>query len=244
MKEPIEESDIAYAGFYNYDIYLDGSFFRLYSTGNDQFVRKFPEDHVSRLPVQRRIPVETEKVARLVLASGLRPAMSPQAIARLDLKSARGVYQAIQTLKSGSYEDFALLFEYDGQEDQLYLNDFGRPFLAVGRHQPTFRKVSFGWGFSGLMTGYISILTLGLVPAVWKEPAETFIIVYDRNLDVVASTRYEHGTYALSAVWVDSEEGFVMPPGGGNPHAGGIHERSAQGMYDFMNSEGSGLFSK
>ena len=145
--------------------------------------------------------------------------MDPRAVAQLDLESPRGLYSAIQGLRSEGYEDLSLLFDFDEDKDQLMMNDFGRPYLAFGRHDPRFREASLFNAMGGFLTGYLSILSLGLIPTVWSEPATTHVTVYDRELNIVSNVRFEHGTLAFSAIWAFGEN-LDLPPITAGPYAG------------------------
>lgn len=240
---PISQSDVAFAGFYNYYTQQSGRMIRLFSDGNHLFVKAYSADHISALPVTGRTPVDHQRVANLILSEALRPALNEDAVAAQDLKTARGVYQAIVFLKASGYEDFSEVFSYNADEDQLYMNNYGRPYIAFGRHEPTFRKPNFGWGLLNSMVNVLHFLTIGTIPTFWKDPAETKISVYDRNMELVATAHFDHSTMAIAGNWVEGGE-YMIPDGNQNPHAGGIPRVSANAVYKYMKERGDGLFEK
>ncbi|MEQ8352961.1 MAG: hypothetical protein RH862_15850 [Leptospiraceae bacterium] len=242
-KESISQRDVVFAGFYNYRVEKSGLMYRLYCAGNAQFREEYSGHHVGDLSVEGRTPVDLQKAANLILHNGLRPAMNEEAIAAQDLQSPRGIYQAVKYLESGGYGDFARLFHYDANTDQLYLNDFGRPYLAVGLHEPTFRRPTFGGRMIFIVTYLLHFLSLGTVPAVWIDPGETRITVYNSDLEVVGSLHLDHSTYALASNWIDGEE-YIVPDSNDNPHGGGIPKASAPAVYQFMKSRGDELFKR
>tara|TARA_B100001939_G_scaffold344845_1_gene360143 strand:- start:4743 stop:5507 length:765 start_codon:yes stop_codon:yes gene_type:complete len=239
----INQSDVAFAGFYNYKIDKTGNYYRLYSAGNRQFAEAYSEHYVGSLPVRGRKPVDLQKAANLVLKYGLKPAMRKEAIAEQDLQTARGIYQSVKYLQSGGYGDFARIFAYDAETDQLYLNDFGREYLAIGLHEPTFRRPTLGGHTLYVLTLFFHIASLGTIPAVWIDPGETKIVVYNSNLTEVASAHLTHPSPAYTSNWADGEKA-VIPDTNQNPHAGGIPEASPPFVYSYMHERGDQLFQK
>ncbi|XDD49373.1 hypothetical protein AB3N59_13275 [Leptospira sp. WS92.C1] len=95
--------------------------------------------------------------------------------------------------------------EKKGEERIFKLKDLGADYYVIGIHNPAFQKtIHAGSSFVQLFSTVFSAITFGLIPSYASLEAGTEIRIYDRNLTLLNTLKYDNRYSVLGAIWASS----------------------------------------
>lgn len=110
------------------------------------------------------------------------------------------------TEASGKNEIEKILVPAKGKKDKFALRKIDADYIVMAIHLPYYHERTKAAINS--VTGFFGIITLGLVPIYEESKAETFFIVFDKNLKYQNSFYYSRPYTIISALWMWPNEGF------------------------------------
>ncbi|MGJ4786492.1 Lp29 family lipoprotein [Leptospira koniambonensis] len=94
-------------------------------------------------------------------------------------------------------------------------------YYIVGLHYPVFEKTrNVGLNFVTIFSSLFSVVTLGILPSYEAYTANTKVLVYDKNLNLLKELEYNNNYSVWRALWVSP-----------NPKECGIGSLSCLGMF-------------
>lgn len=113
--------------------------------------------------------------------------------------------------KSGSRE-IEKLVEVRGKGDSatFHLKNRDVDFYILGIHGPAFDEEGSAGNLGRLLlTGHLFMFSLGTTPLWSTKPADTDILVYDKDLNLVYQKSYKSRYTLLTAWWGNENEGYI-----------------------------------
>ncbi|TGL21983.1 hypothetical protein EHQ42_04765 [Leptospira levettii] len=111
-----------------------------------------------------------------------------------------------KTEATGKVELEKILVPANGKKDKFLIKKFNVDYIVMAIHLPYYHERTK----SGInaVTGFFGIITLGLIPIYEVSKAETFYVVFDKNLKYQNSFYYNRPYTIISALWMIPNEGF------------------------------------
>ncbi|MBM9548993.1 hypothetical protein JWG40_18340 [Leptospira sp. 201903074] len=110
------------------------------------------------------------------------------------------------TEASGKSEIEKILVPAKGKKDKFALRKIDADYIVMAVHLPYYHERTKS--AINAITGFFGIITLGLVPIYEESKAETFFIVFDKNLKYQNSFYYSRPYTIVSAIWMWPNEGL------------------------------------
>ncbi|TGN03422.1 Lp29 family lipoprotein [Leptospira dzoumogneensis] len=108
-----------------------------------------------------------------------------------------------------------------GENYTYYFKNLPYDYYIVGLHYPVFEKTrNIGLNFVTIFSSLFSVVTLGILPSYEAYAANTKVLIYDKNLNLLKELEYDNNYSVWRALWISP-----------NPKECGIGSLSCLGMF-------------
>ncbi|TGK04653.1 hypothetical protein EHO58_12225 [Leptospira selangorensis] len=206
-KQPTKKFRIAYLGF---NTFKSTKLKKPYGTVDFEALSD-PYSRTIKEPIGGSFPIPGENKP-----NGIRKDLSPEKVSKfvksfLEVTGPTGIRELEKFLEiSKTEENYTYSFKnlpYD--------------YYIVGLHYPVFEKTrNVGLNFITIFSSLFSVVTLGILPSYEAYAANTKVLVYDKNLNLLKELEYDNNYSVWRALWVTP-----------NPKECGIGSLSCLGMF-------------